>query len=609
MSGFINVNYQIAPNAAQRAEGQFGTTPFSFTVQRSGPTLASPQELNWRVETGWDFVDGRVRFFGTASGDDFAGPTAGTITFSAGVFSQPIIVNVAGDLVREPDESFTVLVNFGRGPEIGSGTMGATGTIVADEPTIRVDRTQDSRAEGEFGATRFTYTASRTGSLDSWDWVDWFVVGSGVTPANAADFAGGVLPWGRAAFAPGERTKTFAVEVAGDTLREGDETFTLQLLNPSPGAELATTQVVDTIRADEPVISLQSEFIQVAEGQWGVRNAEFTVQRAGALDTWSHIDWFVSTADGNAADGADFANGVMPWGRAVFAPGQDRATISIGIAGDVQREDDERFQLNLVNPSDGAALSPARTTAIGEIKADEPTIRVVGSWNWRDEGDSGATPLLFTAIRDTGLDSWDWVDWYVTGSGNRPADGADFAGGVAPWGRAVFAPGQQWASIEVWVNGDMAFEGDEEFTLNLVNPSPGAALETAAVTGRILADEPAISLVASNTWRAEGNAGSTPFIFTAIRDGNLSDWAYADWLAVGAGPNPANAGDFVGGVGAWGRAVFAPGEKWATITVDVVGDTVSEPTEDFAVTLMRASPGVTITTASAGGRILSDDVL
>jgi hypothetical protein len=595
-SADFDVTYTITAFDAVRHEGQWGSTPFTFRVLRAGK-VGQEQTMNWGVVTEPGMRE--------ADSADFTGATSGQITFGAGVTERFITVSVVGDTIREFDERFFVALSFGPGEEIGIGTTAAQGFILADEPTITVTPNQAGLAEGDSGITRFTYTATRSGSLDAWDWVDWNVAGSGARPADGWDFAGGVAPWGRAAFAPGQRTTTITVDVVGDTVREGDEEFRLNLVNPSAGVALATTSLTSRILADEPTVGIASQGVIATEGQWGTRPADFVVFRTGSPDGWAHVDWYVSATGEVPADGTDFAGGVMPWGRAVFAPGQSQATISIALAGDTLREGDETFRLNLVNPSAGLEL--AQPTATATIRADEPTITAVGSWNWRAEGQSGSTPLLFTALRDSGLDSWDWVDWYVTGSGGRPADAADFAGGVLPWGRAVFAPGLNWASIDVWVNGDTVFEGDEELTLHLVKPSPGAVLGTTSLTGRILADEPTVSVVASDSWRAEGNGGSTPFIFTAIREGDLSGWAHADWLAVGTGANPASNDDFAGGLGAWGRAVFAPGQKWATITVDVAGDTLGEPMEAFDVVLTRASAGLAITTASAGGRILSDD--
>mgnify|MGYP002777227611 CR=1 FL=1 len=55
--------------------------------------------------------------------------------------------------------------------------------------------------------------------------------------------------------------------------------------------------------------------------------------------------------------------------------------------------------------------------------------------------------------------------------------------------RAVFAPGQNWATISVAVAPDLVVEANEEFLVNLVNPSGGAVLGTASAFGRIINDD------------------------------------------------------------------------------------------------------------------------
>lgn len=461
------------------------------------------------------------------------------------------------------------------------------------------------RAEGQTGRTAFEFTVTRSGDLSGIHAADWQVTGTGANPATGADFAGGTLPSGRIVFAPGETTRVITLDVLGDTTREANETFTLTLSNPAANTTLNWTTANGTILADEPTITVVGSHNWRAEGQSGTTPLLFTATRTSGLDSWDWVDWYVSGSGANPANGADFAGGVAPWGRAVFAPGQSWATIAVDVAGDTQREGDEEFTLNLVNPSPGAAL--ATTSVSGRILADEPTITVVGSNNWRAEGQGGTTPFLFTAIREGGLDGWDWVDWWVSASGGIQASPDDFAGGVAPWGRAVFAPGQRWASIEISVVGDQRPEGDETFSLHLLNPSPGAVLANTELTGKIIADEPVVSIVGANSWRAEGNAGGTPFLFTALRTGDLSEWGWVDWWVEGFGATSASGADFAGGVMPWGRAVFAPGQNWAVISVGVAADYEVEAQEAFRVHLVNPSGGATLGEASAVGQILNDD--
>lgn len=581
-----------------RPEGQWGSTEQSFTLTRTGG-IGTTHSVEW-------FVAGAGGPPATAS--DFVGGVlpSGRVTFAPFETQRTVTFSVVADVEREADEGFSISLrnpsaNLSLGPV--SWTMGA---IMADEPTITGWGSWNVREEGQAGTAPLTFALERSSGLDSWDWVDWSVSGSGANPANAADFAGGALPTGRAFFAPGERWSIITVNAAGDREREADEEFTLSLTGASPGALLATSTLTGRILADEPSIRAWGSWNVREEGQFGSTPLTFAAERTGSLDAWDWVDWLVVGSGANPVDHADFAGGLRPWGRAAFAPGERWAVITVDVAGDTLPEPDEEFTLRLMNPSPGVNLLTTELT--GRILADEPTIRAWGSWNFRAEGQSGVTPLTFAAERSGDLDSWAWVDWLVTGSGANPADGADFAGGLRPWGRAVFAPGERWSVITVNVAGDAAVEPDESFTLNLANPSPGVRLLTTQLEGRILADEPSYAIAATNATRAEGNAGTTPFTFTVTRTGPTDAAGWVDWALSGTGANPADAADF-GGALPSGRLNFAAGQSSATLTINVAGDTSVEPDESFRVTLTGAAGGAAITTATADGRILTDDQL
>jgi hypothetical protein len=112
-----------------------------------------------------------------------------------------------------------------------------------------------SGQEGNSGTTNFIFLAIRTGPASLTSTASWAVTGSGSTPANAADFVGGVFPSGTVTFAPGASLATITVPVAGDTSVEGDETFTVTLSNPS-GATLGISTATGTILGDDSVPAL-----------------------------------------------------------------------------------------------------------------------------------------------------------------------------------------------------------------------------------------------------------------------------------------------------------------------------------------------------------------
>ncbi len=127
------------------------------------------------------------------------------------------------------------------------------GFVAADLPGggLSIAPLDASRAEGDGGATAFTFTVSRTGDGTVATSVAWRVAGIGATPADAADFAGGVLPSGTIAFAVGEATRTITVDVAGDLVVEAGEAFRVTLSDPGADTAILTATADGQIGADD----------------------------------------------------------------------------------------------------------------------------------------------------------------------------------------------------------------------------------------------------------------------------------------------------------------------------------------------------------------------
>src|SRR5438552_2503371 len=92
----------IAPLDAIKAEGNSGTTPFTFTISATGPSTGT-NTVQWQVAA----PDSNPA---DADGFDFAGDSfpSGLLTFSPRDTAQTITINVLGDLVPEPDEPYSV---------------------------------------------------------------------------------------------------------------------------------------------------------------------------------------------------------------------------------------------------------------------------------------------------------------------------------------------------------------------------------------------------------------------------------------------------------------------------------------------------------------------
>lgn len=601
----------IAATQASQAEGQGGSTGFTFTVTRGG-SAAGPAMANWAV--GGKGVDAA----------DFAGGLvpSGVVSFAAGETSRVIAVPVAGDAVVEGDEAFTVTLS---NPLAGVtlGTAVASGTIRNDDAVLALGGVVTAVAEGKTGTATASFTVTRSGDVSRAHSVAWTVqaVGLGSSTATAADFPGGVIPSGIVSFAPGETQRGISVPIAGDTVAEANETFVVVLSAPSEGATLGagvlTGSIIDDDTPGSGSLAISANEADQPEGTGGFSYCYFRVTRSGDTSLPAQARWSVAGGGAPAANvaiAADFG-GMLPAGVVSFAAGETNAWIVVPVATDNVVETDDGFTVTLSNASPGVTLGTAK--AWGRIRNDDAQFSVGGTGFDVSEGDRGTVTATFSLVRTGDLSVAHEVSWSVAGVGDTPADAADFAGGVLPAGRVTFAPGQATRPVTVAVAGDRMVEATfESFRLVLSDASGGATIGSGSPVVRILADDAAgsgtLSIARLYAERAEGGSGATDFTYLVTRTGWTGLGAVADW-AVGkgtlAGTVPAVAADFAGGVLPSGVVSFAPGEASRTITVRVAGDAAVELNESFTVALSNPGQGVSIGTASATGLIWDDDAL
>ena len=121
--------------------------------------------------------------------------------------------------------------------------------------------------------------------------------------------------------------------------------------------------------------------------------------------------------------------------------------------------------------------------------------------------------------------------------------------------------------------------------------------------------EPKISLLNQPLSLEEGDAGTTAFTFTMIREGDLRDESWANWHVIGSGPNPATLQDFDAPSWGGGNVYFAPDQAETTFNVFVTGDTDLENDEQFTVTLGALTNGMLGASTGTTGTIVNDDAL
>jgi hypothetical protein len=309
--------------------------------------------------------------------------------------------------------------------------------------------------EGDSGTTNATFTITKSGSSDTVAQVSYATAdGSATAPSDYQPTQGTV------AFKTNETTKTITVGVAGDTTPEADESFVVNLSNPSV-ALIADAQGVGTITNDDaapqPTFSISDA--SVTEGNTGTTNATFTVTRAGPAGTSASVSY--ATADSTATAPNDYQG---TSGTLDFGPNETQLPITVAVVGETSVEPDETFFVDLSNPAN-ATISDGR--GIGTITNDDaaqPTFSISDATI--TEGNTGTSNATFTVTKGgppgaSGSISFATAD----GTATAPSDYQSTSGTVN------FGPSETQKPVPVPVVGDTTAEPNETFVVNLSSPT------------------------------------------------------------------------------------------------------------------------------------------
>ena len=454
----------LSVNSVSHSEGNLGTTNAPFTVTLSAVSGRSVS-VNYATSGG-----------SATSGVDFTG-TSGSLSFAPGQTTKIVNVPVIGDTTYEPTETYSLQLSGAS--NAGYGTATGTGTIVNDDGVPVVGVNDVSQVEGNAGTSGAIFTVSL--SNPSFQTVTVAYATADGTALAGSDYvaAGGILT-----FNPGQTSKPVTVLLNGDTLRESDETYSLDLSAPT-NASIADAQGVGTILNDDAQPSVSVGDASVSEGDSGLTAATFTVSLTNPSDQSISVDW--TTADATATAGSDYVAGS---GTVTFAPGETSKNVTVQVNGDTTFETDETYSLDLSAPTN-ASIADAQ--GVGTILNDDAQPSVSVGDASVSEGDSGLTAATFTVSLTNPSDQSISVDW-TTADATATA-GSDY---VAGSGTVTFAPGETSKNVTVQVNGDTTFETDETYSLDLSAPT-NASIATARAWAR-----------SSTTTRSRRSASGTP---------------------------------------------------------------------------------------------------
>ena len=553
-------------------EGNDGTTTYTFAVTLSA---ATDQDVTVHYATADDTA--------TAPSDYTA--VNGDLTIPAGSTSANVTVLVNGDTAVEADERFFVNLSTPTNATINDAQ--ATGTIQNDDtapsepPAVSI--ADVSHPEGNSGTTVYAFTVSlshvATGSVSvPYSTAD----GSATSPSDYTATSGTLT------FAAGETSKTITVLANGDTGYENDETFTVNLGEPT-GATIADGQATGTIANDDAPPSISVDDVSHSEGNSGTTAYTFTVSLSSPSVNAVTVSY--ATADGSAAAGSDYTT---TSGTLTFAPGEQVKQVTVTASGDTLYEVNETFTLNLSSPTGGVI---GDGTGVGTLVNDdaEPTLSIgdVAAY----EGDTGTVTLVFLVTLSGTSGATTTVNW--ASADNTATAPGDYSSGQ---GTLTFAPGVSSTTIALQVNGDRTTEPDETFFIHLSGAS-GAAIARAQGVGTIVNDDAPPAVTVSDLTVTEGQTGTTTANVAVSLDRPSSstvvvDFATSDGTATTAGADYQASS---------GNLRIPAGATTATIPISINGDALFEPDETFFVTLSNPLSS-TLARAKATVTIANDDL-
>jgi len=260
-------------NDVTAAEGNAGTTNFTFTVSLSAP--AGPGGVTFDIATA----------NGTATaGVDYVAQSLTGQTIPAGSSTYTFTVLVNGDTLNEATETFFVNVTNVVNAVVVDGQ--GVGTISNDDPLPSLSINDVTVVEGNAGTTNAVFTVTLSAASGQTVTVNYATAdGTATQPADYTNTSGTLT------FTPGQTTRTITVPVIGETIPEANETFFVNL-SSATNATISDNQGVGTITNDDVPVTVSpatvpngtvaAAYSQTLSASGGIAPYSFSVS-AGAL--------------------------------------------------------------------------------------------------------------------------------------------------------------------------------------------------------------------------------------------------------------------------------------------------------------------------------------
>ncbi len=449
-----------------------------------------------------------------------------------------------------------------------SNDVSAPTTNITDVALHSLERSVNTKEGATF---RFVFELNKASIKDVI--FDWSVQHHST---STDDFTGALA--GTKRIIAGSTTTDIVIDTSDDNIYEGNESFTLSIINVIRAVPDSLSVVASIIDKDQPIILFKQDNTALEAASFNYR---LRLNKASIKDVV--FDWFIqhhSTSTG------DFRGALA--GSQLIRAGDTTVTISIDTSDDTIYEGNEDFTLHITNVIGATPDSLLVDSSIIDDQ-DKPIISFEQAASTVTEGAS------FTYKLELGRASLVDVsfDWYVEHSSTSTSD---FRGALA--GSQLIRAGDTTATISIDTSDDNIYEGNEDFTLHITNVI-GATPDALVASGSIIENDsqPTIDFEQVASTVLEGASISYKLRLKQASALDVSfDW-YLQHLST-------STGDFRGALA--GSQLIRAGDTTATISIDTSDDNIYEGNEDFTLHITNIT-GATPDALAARGSIINND--
>ena len=368
-----------------------------------------------------------------------------TTSIQAGDTTSEIFIAIINDASIEGDEIFEVKISNPNNAIISKGL--ALGVIKGELPSLFI---ADATALESDSNIKFVVSLSRAISETlSFDYHT--IAGSASATIDYTSVSSG-----RATIDIGDTTAEIFIHITNDEFIESDETFlvSINITNTNPlNVQISRDKAIGTIKIDD----LPSLSIADATSLEDAGSIKFRVSLSEAFPD-NIVSFNYRIIAGSASADLDYRH----YPRTVSINVDDTtAELSVAIINDTLIENDETFDLVIINPVN-ATINKNRARATATIKIDElPIIAIADATTLEDAG-SIKFLVSLSAPFPGNIVSFD----YRTIPSSASA-GSDY---TSVSDTTSIQAGDTTAEIFIGIINDASAEGDEVFELKLSNP-------------------------------------------------------------------------------------------------------------------------------------------